>query len=41
MENEMQVIRPGSSGFASEREYRLYIQLKKSLEQKVPVGIAS
>lgn len=28
-------------GFKNEREYKLYLELKKSLQQKVPVGIAS
>ena len=28
-------------GFETRREYRLYVELKKSLKQQVPVGIAS
>ncbi|HLC68540.1 MAG TPA: hypothetical protein VJH24_01765 [Candidatus Bilamarchaeaceae archaeon] len=28
-------------GFENEQEYHLYLYLKKSLQQKVPIGIAS
>ncbi len=28
-------------GFTSEREYKLYLQIKESLKQKIVVGIAS
>ena len=28
-------------GFENEREYLLYLKLKKSIQQNVPIGIAS
>lgn len=30
-----------SLGFENEQEYRLYLRMKESLKQAVPVGIAS
>jgi len=32
---------PYKQGFESKREYDMYMQLRESLKQKVPVGIAS
>ena len=36
IENKLQ-----SMGFENEREYQLYLKIKKSLQQPVPIGIAS
>jgi hypothetical protein len=44
--NEMITVKPDleklhALGFETMREYKLYLALKKSLRQQVPVGVAS
>lgn len=43
MENKINEIKKTihELGFASEREYKLYLQIKESLKQKIVIGIAS
>jgi len=44
--NDINIVKPDletlhALGFETRREYKLYMELKKSLKQQIPVGIAS
>lgn len=44
--NEINIVKPDletlhALGFETRREYKMYMELRKSLKQQVPVGIAS